>query len=144
MVSQAQYWKVEEYEPVNSHLWVEMSPLPTRFNRQIADDVEDSFAEDIRKRTHMYGVRWELGERAARTSISNDLQQARIKTATGNLTNTLLVRHMNEGRHAWNVKGVDPDDHHAGGVLVVVRGREILLHGEGEQFKCLRADYLTQ
>ncbi len=65
MVSQAQYWKVEEYEPVNSHLWVEMSPLPTRFNRQIADDVEDNLAEDIRKRTHMYGDRWELGERLA-------------------------------------------------------------------------------
>lgn len=43
----------------------------------------------------------------------------------------------------WNAKGVGPDDQHAGGVLVVVRSREILLHGEGEQFKCLRADYLT-
>lgn len=34
-------------------------------------------------------------------------------------------------------KGVDPDVHHAGGVLIVVRGRESLSHGEGEQFKLL-------
>jgi hypothetical protein len=39
MFSEAEYWKVEEHEPVNSHLRVEMSPLPTRFNRQNADDV---------------------------------------------------------------------------------------------------------
>jgi len=24
----------EEYEPINPHLWAEMSPLPTRVNRQ--------------------------------------------------------------------------------------------------------------
>ena len=45
---------------------------------------------------------------------------------------------MNEGRHDWNDNGVNPDVHHAGGVPVVVRGRESLLHGEGEQFKCLK------
>ena len=56
MVPQAQYWKVEEHEPVNSHLWVEMSPLPKRFNRQIADDVEDNFARNIQKRTHILRV----------------------------------------------------------------------------------------
>ena len=38
MVSEAEYWKVEEHEPVHSHLWVEMSPPPTRFNRRNADD----------------------------------------------------------------------------------------------------------
>ena len=39
---------------------------------------------------------------------------------------------------AWrNAKGVDPDVHHAGGVPVVVRGRESLTHGEGEQFNLL-------
>jgi len=31
--------------------------------------------------------------------IGIDLRKAREKTATGNLTNTLYVRHMNEGRH---------------------------------------------
>jgi hypothetical protein len=30
--------------------------------------------------------------------IGIDLQNARAKTATGSLTNTLYVRHMNEGR----------------------------------------------
>jgi hypothetical protein len=44
---------------------------------------------------------------------------------------------MNEGRHGWNAKGVDPDVQHAGGVPAVVRGRESLSHGEGEQFEWL-------
>ena len=44
---------------------------------------------------------------------------------------------MNEGRHDWNANGVNPDVHHAGRAPVVVRGRESLLHGEGEQFKLL-------
>jgi hypothetical protein len=34
-------------------------------------------------------------------------------------------------------QGSDPDAHHAGGVSVVVRGRESLPHGEGGQFNCL-------
>ncbi len=59
--------------------------------------------------------------------IGIDLRDARTRTATGNLPS------------AWNAhdvlrrKGVDPDVHHAGGVPVVVRGRESLPHGEGEQ-----------
>ena len=74
--------------------------------------------------------------------IGIDLRNAREKTATGSLTNTHDVQHMNEGRHdgmhdVLRRKGVDPDVHHAGGVLVVVRGRESLSHGEGEQFKLL-------
>ena len=44
---------------------------------------------------------------------------------------------MNEGRCERNAKGVDPDVRHIGRVLVVVRDRESLLHGEGEQFKLL-------
>ena len=31
--------------------------------------------------------------------IGINLRKAREKTATGSLTNTLYVRHMNEGRH---------------------------------------------
>lgn len=74
--------------------------------------------------------------------IGIDLRNAREKTATGNLTNTHDVQHMNEGRHdgmphVLRNKGVDPDVHHAGGVPVVVRGRESLPHGEGEQFELL-------
>jgi len=70
--------------------------------------------------------------------IGIDLQNARVKTATGNLTSLFTSKDMNEGKHDWNDNGVNPDVHHAGGVPVVVRGRESLLHGEGEQFKCLK------
>jgi len=34
-------------------------------------------------------------------------------------------------------QGIDPEVHHAGGVLVVVRDRESLSHGEGGQFNQL-------
>jgi len=34
-------------------------------------------------------------------------------------------------------QGIDPDVHHAGGVIVVVRDRESLSHGEGGQFNQL-------
>lgn len=37
MVSEAEYWKVEEHEPVHPHLRVESSPPPTRLNRWNAD-----------------------------------------------------------------------------------------------------------
>jgi hypothetical protein len=52
---------------------------------------------------------------------------------------------MNEGRHDGNAKGVDLDVPHAGGVPVVVRDRESLSHGEGEQFELLgSANYRTK
>lgn len=70
--------------------------------------------------------------------IGIDLQNARAKTATGNLTNMFKSKDMNEGRHDWNANGVNLDVHHAGGVPVVVRGRESLPHGEGEQLKRLK------
>src|SRR5215471_6781221 len=65
------------------------------------------------------------------------LAASKGKTATGNLTDALVVQHMNEGRHERNGKGADPDVRHAGRVPVVVRGRESRLHGEGEQFELL-------
>jgi len=34
MLLQTEYWIDEEYEPINPHLWAEMSPLPTQVNRQ--------------------------------------------------------------------------------------------------------------
>ena len=46
MVSQAEYWKVEEYEPVYPHLRVEMSPALTRFNKRNADDSPGHIARD--------------------------------------------------------------------------------------------------
>jgi len=44
---------------------------------------------------------------------------------------------MNEGRHVWNAKGVDPDVRHVGRASVVVRDRESRSHGEGKQFEWL-------
>jgi len=86
----------------------------------------------------MYGVsHGVMGRTQPDHGIGIDLRKAREKTATGNLTNTLEVRHMNEGRHGWNAKGVDPDVHYAGRVPVVVRGGESPSHGEGEQFELL-------
>jgi hypothetical protein len=40
-----------------------------------------------------------LGRMQPDQGIGIDLQNAREKTATGNLTNTHDVQHMNEGRH---------------------------------------------
>ena len=86
----------------------------------------------------MYGVlRGPRGEHSQTRGNGIDLLQAREKTATGNLTDALVVQHMNEGRHEWNGKGVDPDVRHARSALVVVRGRESRSHGEGEQFELL-------
>ena len=65
MFSEAEYWKVEEHEPVNSHLRVEMSPLPTRFNRQNADDVERNADTSECERICKAFLRG-LGESAAR------------------------------------------------------------------------------
>ena len=87
----------------------------------------------------MYGVlQGVMGKTQPDHDIGIDLQNARAKTATGNLTNMSKSKDMNEGRHDWNDNGVNPDVQHAGGVPVVVRGRESLLHGEGGQFKCLK------
>ena len=109
MVLEAEYWKVEEHELVNSHLRVEMSPLPTRLNRQNAEYVEGYVCLKRRLQPQMYGG-YARTERRTQPDlgISIDLQYARIKTATSNLTNTLEVRHTNEGRHEWNAKGVAP------------------------------------
>jgi hypothetical protein len=90
MVSEAEYWKVEEHEPVHPHLRVEMSPPPTRFNRRNADDDPGHVARD-HPNAGVYVRR--LAGTMERTQpdhgIGIDLRQARVKTATGNLTNTL-------------------------------------------------------
>ncbi|BCI68771.1 hypothetical protein AAJCM20276_33950 [Acetobacter aceti] len=68
--------------------------------------------------------------------IGIDLRNARKRTATGSLPNALMSSiRTREG--LMECKGVDPDVHHAGGVPVVVRGRESLPHGEGEQLRLL-------
>jgi hypothetical protein len=97
------------------------------------------YAEDIRNvSVQVWRLTGVIGRTQPDYDICVDLQNARIKTATGNLTNMFKSKDMNEGKHDWNDNGVNPDVHHADGVPVVVRGRESLLHGEGEQFKCLK------
>jgi len=34
MLLKTEYWTDEEHEPINPHLWAEISPLPTRVIRQ--------------------------------------------------------------------------------------------------------------
>lgn len=138
MIPEAEYRKVEEHEPVHPRLWAEMSPPPTRFNRRNAERCRRTCN---RRHANASVDVWRLAGAERRTQPDRgngiDLQQAREKTATGNLADTLVVRHMNEGRHERNDKGVDPDVHHAGRAFVVVRGRESRPHGEGEQFELL-------
>ena len=77
-----------------------MSPPPTRFNRRNADEA----AGDVsRQHPNTGGQVGRLSGVMERTQpdhgIGIDLRNAREKTATGSLTNTHDVRHMNEGRH---------------------------------------------
>lgn len=44
-------------------------------------------------------VTWVMGRMQPDHDIGIDLRNAREKTATGSLTNTHDVQHMNEGRH---------------------------------------------
>ncbi len=44
-------------------------------------------------------VTWGMGRMQPDHDIGIDLRNAREKTATGSLTNTHDVQHMNEGRH---------------------------------------------
>ena len=94
-----------------------------------------------RRHTNASADVWRLARAKGSTQSDRgngiDLRQAREKTATGNLTDALVVQHVNEGRHERNGKGVDPDIRHAGRAPVVVRGRESRSHGEGEQFELL-------
>ena len=62
---------------------------------------------DTRTRAQMYGVlRGPRGEHSQTEATASTCSKQGIKTATGNLTDTLLVQHMNEGRHERNGKGV--------------------------------------
>lgn len=77
-----------------------MSPSPTRLNRRNADEV----AGDVCRRHPNVGVHvGRLQGAMERTQpdhgIGIDLQDARTRTATGNLPSAWNVQHMNEGRH---------------------------------------------
>lgn len=90
MVSEAEYWKVEEHEPVHSHLTVEMSPPPTRFIRRNAEGVPGQVArEHPNAGVYVRRLAGPMERTQPDQGIGIDLRQARVKTATGNLTNTL-------------------------------------------------------
>jgi hypothetical protein len=85
-----------------------MSPLPTRLNRQNADDVERNvcwihpnvsvqvwrFTGDMGRTQPDH----DMGRTQPDHDIGIDLQNARTKTATGSLTNTLLVQGYERGK----------------------------------------------
>src|ERR1700739_4535131 len=113
MVPEAEYRKVEEHKPVHPRLWAEMSPPPTRFNRRNAGWCRRTCN---RRHSNVSADVWRLAGASGRTQPDRgngiDLQRAREKTATGNLTDALVVQHMKEGRHERNGKGVGPDVPH--------------------------------
>ena len=80
MVSQAEYWKVEEHEPVYPHLRVEMSPALTRFYKRNADDGPGHVA---RSHSNVGVYVWRLtgsdGKNAAKTSRRHQLAASKDK-----------------------------------------------------------------
>ncbi len=80
MVSQAEYWKVEEHEPVHPHLRVEMSPAPTRFNRRNVDDSPGYVGWDYPNvNVHIGRLTGSDGKNAAKTSRRHRLAASKDK-----------------------------------------------------------------
>lgn len=77
------------------------------------------------------------GENTVRPWHQQRLAKSKDKDCDRQPNQYVSVQHMNEGRCDRNAEGVDSDVRHTGRVLVVVRDRESLSHGEGEQFKLL-------
>lgn len=89
MVSQAEYWKVEEHEPVHPHLRVEMSPAPTRFNRRNDDDGSGHIGRSHpNAELHVAVLQGAMERMQPGHRVGIDLRQARTKTAAGSLTDT--------------------------------------------------------
>ena len=77
------------------------------------------------------------GENAVRPWNPHRLAASKDEDCDRRPNQYVRVRHVNRGRPNGMRRECDPDARWAGGVPVVVRGRESLLHGEGEQFKWL-------
>jgi hypothetical protein len=76
-----------------------MSPLPTRLNRQNADDVERNVCWiHPNVSVQVWRFTGDMGRTQPDHDIGIDLQNARTKTATGSLTNTLLVQGYERGK----------------------------------------------
>lgn len=90
MFSEAEYWKVEEHEPIYPHLRAGMSPPPTRLNRRNVDDV----GRNVRLthpnvNVYVWHFTGAMGRTQPDRGIGIDLQNARAKTAIGSLPNTI-------------------------------------------------------
>src|ERR1700739_2714710 len=109
MSLQAEHGTVEEHEPVKPHLRVEASPLPTSLYGQAANcrrthvGIGDTSA-DWDRYASPYGT---MGSAQLDRGVCDDLRQARIKTATGNLARVLSPA-CELGKVCTNAKGVCP------------------------------------
>ena len=120
------------FEP---HLRVESSPLPTPLNRQDADRCRHMYGPAMRMLTGYVGrSAGSHGECAARLWYSRRLAESKDKDCAGSLARALSPA-CELGRLAQMLRECAPDDVHAGGASVVVRGRESRSHGEGRQLK---------
>jgi hypothetical protein len=96
MSLQAEHGTVEEHEPIETHLWVETSPLPTRLNRQDAGIGRGNVCAGRRTQDqHIGDPAGGLGRASLNQTTRDDLRQARIKTAIGNLARVIESRHVN-------------------------------------------------
>ena len=87
---------VEEHEPIETHLRVEMSPLPTRLYRQDAGIGQQHVCAGRRQQDRQFGDPVGGLERASLDQATrDDLRQARTKTAIGNLARVLESIHVN-------------------------------------------------
>ena len=77
-----------------------MSPSPTRLDRRNAENACGHVARmHANAGVHVGRSQGAMERTQPDHGIGIDLQDAREKTATGSLTNTHDVQHMNEGRH---------------------------------------------
>ena len=103
MVSQAEYWKVEEHEPVDSHLWVEMSPAPTRFIRRNADDDPGYVArENPNVGVHVWRLAGSDGKNAAKTSRRHRLAASKDKDCDRQPHRYVLSPAYERGKAWWH------------------------------------------
>jgi hypothetical protein len=87
---------VEEHEPIETHLRVEMSPPPTRLYRWDAGIGQRNVCAGRRMQDLQFGHPAGGLERASLDQTTrDDLRQARIKTAIGNLARVIESRHVN-------------------------------------------------
>ncbi len=103
MVSQAEYWKVEEHEPVHPHLRVEMSPAPTRFNRRNADDSPGYVGWDYPNvNVHIGRLTGSDGKNAAKTSRRHRLAASKDKDCDRQPHQYVLSPAYERGKAWWH------------------------------------------